>query len=59
MEEVERHVQMSIKDFDIIFNDNIELQANPTSDDATTLVKKAQNLSVRTKQFRNQDFPRS
>ena len=59
MEEVERHVQMSNKDFDVIFNDNTDLQANPTSNDATTLVEKAKNLSVRTKQFRNQDFPRS
>ena len=58
MEEVEHHVKMSIKDFDIIFNDNIDLQANPTSDDATTLVEKAENLSVRTKQFRNSDFPK-
>ena len=57
MDEVERHVQMSIKDFDIIFSDNRDLQANPTSDDATTLVEKAKNLSSRIKQFRNSDFP--
>ena len=41
MEEVERHIQMSISDFETICKDNIELQANPSSDDATTLVEKS------------------
>ena len=49
---------MSIKDFYIIFNDNINLQANPMSEDATTLVEKAKNLSSRIKQFRNSNFPK-
>ena len=35
MEEIERYVQMSISDFETICKDNIELQANKSSDDAT------------------------
>ena len=56
MEEVERQLTMSIKTFDTIVEDNVKLQANPTSDEATTLVEKAKNLATRTKQFRNSDF---
>ena len=37
MEEVEHQVKMSINTFDTIFNDNVNLQANPASDVATTL----------------------
>merc|ERR1711954_542640 len=58
MEEVERQLTMSIKTFDTIVEDNVKLQANPTSDEATTLVEKAKNLATRTKQFRNSDFPK-
>ena len=58
MEEIERHVQMSISDFETICKDNIELQANKSSDDATTLVEKSKNLNARTKQFRNSDIHR-
>ena len=59
MEEVERQLTMSINTFDTIFEDNVNLQANPTSDEATTLVEKAKNLAIRTKQFRNTDFPKT
>ena len=58
MEEVERQLKMSINTFDTIFNDNVNLQANPTSDEATTLVEKIKNLAIRTKPFRNSDFPK-
>ena len=58
MEEIERHVQMSISDFETICKDDIELQANKSSDDATTLVEKSKNLNARMKQFRNSDIHR-
>ena len=58
MEEVEHQLTMSINTYDTIFDDNVNLQANPTSDGATTLVEKAKNSAVRSKEFRNTDFPK-
>ena len=45
MEEVERQLTISIKTFDTIVEDNVKLQANLTSDEATTLVEKTKNLA--------------
>ena len=58
MEEVECQLTMSINTFDNIFDDNTNLHTNPTSNGATSLVEKAKNSAVRTKQFRNVDFPK-
>ena len=43
MEEVERQLTMSINTFDTIFDDNTNLQENPTSNGVTTLVEKAKS----------------
>ena len=50
---------MSINTFDNIFDDNTNLHTNPTINGATSLVEKAKNSAVRTKQFRNVGFPKS
>ena len=44
--------------FNNIFDDNTNLNTNPKSNEAIRLVEKAKNSAVRTKQFRNVDFPK-
>ena len=58
MEEVERQIQISISTFNNIFDDNTNLNTNPTNNGAISLVEKAKNSAVRMKQFRNVDFPK-
>ena len=58
MEEVERQMTISISTFNNIFDNNTNLNTNPTNNGAISLVEKAKNSSVRTKQFRNDDFPK-
>ena len=58
MEEVEREMTTSISTFNNIFDDNTNLNTNPTNNGAISLVEKAKNSAVRTKQIRNVDFPK-
>ena len=58
MEEVERQIQISIGTFSDIFDDSTNLNTNTTTNGAISLIEKAKNSAVRTKQFRNVDFPK-
>ena len=58
MEEVEQQIQISIGTFNNIFDNNTNLNTNPTNNGAISLVEKAKNSAVRIKQFRNVDFPK-
>ena len=49
---------ISISTFNNIFDDNTNLNSSPTNNGALSLVEKAKNSAVRTKQFRNTDFPK-
>ena len=52
MEEVERQIQISIGTFEDIFDDNTNLDTNPTTNGAISLIEKAKNSAVRTNSFK-------